>query len=449
LNRKVLRPVAGSRVELVRSKDEKVLASGVTQQDGTYQLPLTLSEATLVYLRVLAQTDNARVVSVHGAVLFSIGSTAFPIEETSNLTKNLEAVDKNRGSGPFNILAAVAQANRLVRSVEPKLALPSVTIHWDTDYVEGTSFEGDLGAYINGKRDENSDEFDDTVIIHEYGHFLARNLSRDDTPGGPHWLGDRVDPRLAWSEGWATFFACASVNDPFFVDTLKPGDNFAFSLDQPDSVTDNPGYWSEYTVASSLWNIFAPRHKGTSHLGIGFSPIWEVFRGPLRTDRFASLVTFSDHLVQVVPKGADELATYLRTRNVKYTPFKTPSVPNRYPIPLASGSVMEGKVDSWSTKRINLLDSSRFYVFRLAKPSKVSIHLDIVAADHPEAADLDLYLWHRPRIQAKPIASSTKPNGVKGTEDIQIELQPGEYIVEVRSWRDRFNAGSYRLKATY
>ena len=50
------------------------------------------------------------------------------------------------------------------------------------------------------------DEYDDTVLLHEYGHFWQAHYSGSDSPGGSHSSADRVDPLLAFGEGSATFF---------------------------------------------------------------------------------------------------------------------------------------------------------------------------------------------------------------------------------------------------
>lgn len=71
---------------------------------------------------------------------------------------------------------------------------------------------GDKSLFITGGRlgntsFENTDHFDDYVIIHELSHFIEDNCGQLLTPGGTHALVSRIDPRLAWSEGWANFMA--------------------------------------------------------------------------------------------------------------------------------------------------------------------------------------------------------------------------------------------------
>jgi len=70
---------------------------------------------------------------------------------------------------------------------------------------------GDNELYVNGGVSGNvtsvdTDHFDDTVILHEIGHHIEANCGSMDSPGGKHYAQYRIDPRLAWSEGWGNFF---------------------------------------------------------------------------------------------------------------------------------------------------------------------------------------------------------------------------------------------------
>jgi len=51
----------------------------------------------------------------------------------------------------------------------------------------------------------DTDHWDDTVILHEMGHHIENVCGTMDSPGGQHSAQYRIDPRLAWSEGWGNF----------------------------------------------------------------------------------------------------------------------------------------------------------------------------------------------------------------------------------------------------
>ena len=54
-------------------------------------------------------------------------------------------------------------------------------------------------------RECNRTEFDDDIILHELGHYVLGNFSRDNSPGGAHSLSGHYDIRLTWS--WPLAYA--------------------------------------------------------------------------------------------------------------------------------------------------------------------------------------------------------------------------------------------------
>jgi len=152
-----------------------------------------------------------------------------------------------------------------------------VTLFWSTSNTGGTFFRlRDNTAYVSGDRSEDSDEYDDAVILHEYAHMLAARFSRDDSPGGPHRIGDIVDPRIAWSEGWATFFSSAVRNDAIYRDS--GGSAVRYDLEENAPAGDRPGYWSEASVQSILWDLFDDRVDAGDAVQFTFRTIWSSLR---------------------------------------------------------------------------------------------------------------------------------------------------------------------------
>lgn len=69
------------------------------------------------------------------------------------------------------------------------------------------------GGQVGDMSLSNTDHFDDFAIIHESGHFIEDHCGQWTSPGGNHTLTSRIDPRLAWSEGWANYFAAHVIHD--------------------------------------------------------------------------------------------------------------------------------------------------------------------------------------------------------------------------------------------
>ncbi len=77
---------------------------------------------------------------------------------------------------------------------------------------------GENELYINGGKlgnitSEDTDHFDDAVIIHELGHHLEYACGTMDSPGGTHFGLYRTDARLAWSEGFGNFFGAHIIRN--------------------------------------------------------------------------------------------------------------------------------------------------------------------------------------------------------------------------------------------
>ena len=106
----------------------------------------------------------------------------------------------------------------------------------------------------------DDDQWDDAVILHELGHHLAAVHGRDDSPGGRH-DGRRTWPPLAWSEGFASFFAAWQLGSPILVDRRPTGPLVTHleTLEDPRALGTEDGTLegdvSELLVAAVLWDL--------------------------------------------------------------------------------------------------------------------------------------------------------------------------------------------------
>jgi hypothetical protein len=373
----------------------------------------------------------------------------------------LVARDATRTSGAFNILEMLQEAGEMLDLADRTLVAPDVTVLWSplNSPINGVK-EGIGSTYFDartntmsflGDRSSDSDEFDDSVIVHEYGHLVAAAFSRDSSPGGVHILGDELDPRIAFSEGWANFFSSAVRDDPIYRDSYGPNGTAVLRYDLREKLPagDKPGYWSEFSVHSILWDILEEKVGDTENIEQPIQTIWPAFRD-LKQDHFVYLTYFLEHIIDNRPALASAVSTIARSRSVDFHPEARPSVPNPYPRPINAGETIAGTVDSVSTQRKDLLQSSDFLVFH-APAGPTSIRMDITglgAGNNPKANDLDLFLYN---WDGRLIDRSDR--GLDGqSELIAIVLAEGTYVVEVRSYYDRddtqktvFNSGTYRL----
>jgi len=153
---------------------------------------------------------------------------------------------------------------------------------------------GDVGT--------DSDEFDEHVIAHEFGHYFQRTLSRDDSIGGSHSLSSRLDARVAFSEGWGNALSAIVTGDPLYVDSgFGNNEGFAFNIERNDIgqiVEANfgipgEGWFNESSVQSILYDIFDTNSDGADQISAGFEALQNTFTNPAFTNTAAATSIFS------------------------------------------------------------------------------------------------------------------------------------------------------------
>jgi hypothetical protein len=460
LERPVLVPIRGARVEVYSQLTGAVFSVGTTDQVGHYRVPAPESEGYAVRVLSMVSPDGVIVAdNTAGSAIYSIG-TMLDGEQTAVLL----ASDADRVSGAFNIFEVMRRANRLLIQADPELPLPGLAIFWSQrntrlvgdpalGAIGGTFFDtGNNTAFVLGDREVDSDEFDDSVLLHEYAHMLAARFSRDDSFGGPHVAGDVLDPRVAWSEGWANFFSALVLGDSIYRDTFDVGGavTLEYDLDVNFVPGDAGGYWSEFSVHSLLWDLVdIDGAEGDDVLELGFDLIWQAFRA-MADDVFVYAPTFLDRLTVIEGVDTALVEQLARSRTIDYLTSADPTVSNPFPRLISENVPVTGELDSISRQRGNLAQSAHLYAFD-SDGGAVSIRLNVTGlgpASNALANDLDLFLMDG---DGRVIARSDR--GLNGQSELISKFLPaGRYVVEVRSYYTRaetgtliFNSGAYRL----
>jgi hypothetical protein len=314
----VARPVRGAVVQVRQGSN--VLISGNTDEQGNYRLtytPVTNAAATLV---ALARTTNPAIQvedNTDNNAVWAVG-VSMPLTAT---TQNLHAGHGWTGSGydaarrfaaPFAILDSMYTAARSFMAVRT-VTFPELKVNWSPNNVpqSGDKAQGRIGTshfafqenqiYILGRSGVDTDEFDSHVIVHEWGHYFEANLSRADSPGGPHTFADRLDPRLSFGEGYGNALAAMILPEPMYVDTLWAGSGtltaFGFDAETPPSPTDDPtpGVFSESSVMRILYDLYDSGSNESSFdtVGLGLGTLYDVLVGPQKnTDALTTLGSF-------------------------------------------------------------------------------------------------------------------------------------------------------------
>jgi len=331
------RPIREATVQLIDAATGSVLQSTKSSASGDYGFANVIAN-TMVRVQVRAEhlragipivevrdnfiagasdtdlppppPEGSRALYVLVGMDFDTGSVDVVRNPTATTGWDGASYSGTRAAAPFSILDAIYSGIQLILSADSTAVFPPMDAFWSVNNTIGASFDVTAGQmptsfysggvdslYLLGDASLDTEEFDDHVIMHEWGHYFEDNFSRSDSIGGPHTLGQSLDARLAWGEGWATAFGAMALNDPLYCDTRAVGGNNGFSLNVEVDNFGVQGWFNEVSVATLLYDLFDANIDGTDTDSIGFGPIYDTMVGPQRvTPAWATIHTFAAEL---------------------------------------------------------------------------------------------------------------------------------------------------------
>jgi hypothetical protein len=299
------KPIRRAVVKAIKSSNGTVLDSTVSDSIGNFTV--TAPSNTQVLIRVEARVlesgppswDVQVVDNTAGQALYVMDSAPFDSGTEDIFDMNLNAPSGWGGSGytsprvaaPFAILDTVYDANNLVVFTDPSVPISHLLINWSINNVpvDGNTAQGQIGSshynpnthqlYILGAEGNDTDEYDNHVIAHEWSHYFMDMLSRSDSLGGPHGLSEKLDPRLAFSEGFCNAFSGMALDDPIFIDTYGTSQartGIAIDLEDNGYEETVEGWFSETSIQAILYDLFDSTNDGDDTVSLGFTPLYDV-----------------------------------------------------------------------------------------------------------------------------------------------------------------------------
>ncbi len=469
-------PVRGATVEIVGSAGLSVLTSTTTNASGQYSV--SVPGNTEVFVRVRAELRRTGTpawnVTVRdntaGEALYTLDGQSFNTGAAS-LTRNLNApTGFTAGSGytgaraaaPFAILDAVYEAVQLVLSADPNTSFPELRVQWSSrnipcsgssnpsfcDSSAAARARGEIGTtffagtsprqiFVLGDASSDTDEFDSHVIAHEWGHYYQSAFSRDDSLGGEHSGSQRLDLRVAFSEGWGNAFSGMVLRDPLYRDSFVVGgaqQDGGFNVEN-NAVPGTAGWFSSASVQSIFYDLFDSAADGVDGVNLGFGPIHTVMTNELRTTRAPASIhplvralqlrqpSASAAIGQLVSAqqiatgsddfGSNEVNAGGDARNVPIYPLLNTGVALRVCSDNTAGAY-------------NKLGNRRFARIELANTNTVTVRADIAPGSSVAPSDPDLLLY------GAGVLRGTAESLGNGVETLTVPtLPPGSYVLEV------------------
>lgn len=264
-------PARRVTAELYREKNGKRELVKTTQLDNegrfTFALPADAGNAKLIPVFTLATprwkiADGSKVYQWEGPAL-------------ENLTAG---VDLGALSMPAGQVAAEAMWIHVeLNRAQDLFEASGADLSWWTQIPIQYPGSGDYFSWgtVNLTKAHQWD-----VTLHEFGHAVFHYGSSAQGSGGSHKIDECYAKALAWSEGWASFFA-AQCHEAADAEDAK----FEFMVPRraPIRVENVPtdvcqGDTNEWRVAAALWDVYDTHFDINDRVSMNFATMWQCMR---------------------------------------------------------------------------------------------------------------------------------------------------------------------------
>jgi hypothetical protein len=353
-----------------------------------------------------------------------------------------------------------------VVGVDPDVALPLLNVGWSENNrpTGGSIANGDIGSssyrrvggvstiLILGAADNDPDEYDRHVNVHEFGHFLEDRISRSDSIGGSHSLSQRLDPRVAFGEGFGNAFSAIGLLDPIYKDSGGVRQQSGFSLNIESNLY-RKGWYSEASVQTLIYDIFDTDSDGVDTISAGFGPIYNTLTAPgyVAQADFTMVYPFADRIRNDPavdgaaldalldeefifgrgPQGAGE--TTFGQQDGQGNPLYTSTLPVYHQLTVDGPAV---EICSIATEgHYNKLGNRAYLALELSGSGTFTFTMTNTNPPPAESGntDPDFLVWDLTQNQG--VLRLRADSGAENTETSSpLSLPPGSYRIEAYDW---------------
>jgi hypothetical protein len=462
-----------AEVQAVDTLSGATIVSGVTDSSGMYSLTVPSDAVNKeTYIRVITSSLSPAIgVKDLSDALHAVAGSNFIVSGAAMANISIQATSP--AAGAFNILDSFAAAAQFVQSLSSSSYPPALSAYWQTGNSNGTYFCSSSpdaycpygeGIYILNSSGD-TDEYDDDVLWHEFGHFIASKYSKDDSPGGVHYLDSNdLDLRLSWSEGWGDFFPSAlkswlnstapgllstvpAMSTSLYVDTSGGSASF-FDFMNPGGF---PYHYASNEVAVSkillklssnygvqaVWDTISSTYLKTVAVPVNLEVFWDAWN---YLGKAADTATLSERMVSYSADSYEAASD------------DSPNISRKSVIGVGENHTLYGSADidniafdavagqTYTVKTSALKNGADTYI-RIIGPDQLST---VVVNDNSDGADYSLYPFVPNRCNL--MTGECHENGfdILGSTASFTATASGTHYVEVQSSPSRpLSAGQY------
>jgi len=446
------------------------VAASTTDENGAYSLQVEAQTSVRIRARsrmrqttgvifdfeVLDNTSNDAPYILAGSF-----SDSGVVDSTRNLNApsgwNGSQYTSTRAAAPFAILDTIFEAVTDFTAVDPAITYPRLRVFWSelNTTANGTFANGDIGTSffsrdaggpflaILGAENNDTDEYDTHVIIHEFGHYFEDQLSRSDSIGGVHDDTVALDLRVAFSEGFANALSGVILDDSVYRDTFGPAQAAGFSFDNESNSVAPEGWFNEGSVGSIVYDIFDDDDDGPDTVSVGLGPLYRAMTSdqyrttPEATSIFAFIEALllqpEVDLADIVPLLTEQTISAIQSDAVGET--NNGGITTSLPV-FRGGTFGGSPVTVCSTDDEGLqnrLGTYAFVQFSLASNQTVTITANRISGQSPSDPEIELF---REGASVGFSFSTTTDS-----ESLTRNLEAGDYLIAITDFNNLDAAG--------
>jgi len=377
---------------------------------------------------------------------------------TASETRNLNATSGwggtsytgPRTAAPFAILSPLYDALNQFAAVDPDIVFPPTQFRWSVrnNTAEGDRTIGEIGSssyssflnavFILGDDDVDTDEYDSHVVVHEFGHYFEDQISRSDSLGGPHSIGDRLDARVAFSEGWGNALSGIILDDPVYRDSRGSMQSGGFSFNIETNTVSNTGWFNELSVASIIYDLFDTANDGVDTFSVGLGGIYEGFTSPTfrSSEFFTTIFSYSEALRNADPAFATAVNTLAAGQDINGTNETglgetndgniSESLPVYRTLNVNGPAIEVCSLNNAGT--FNKLANRNYVVFDVITAGQHTFTMTRTSG--PASRDPDFIIHRNGNIIARALRPPAE------TETLSLNLQPDTYVIDAYDSRN-------------